>query len=53
MIFFAMLLNLLVNRLKNKYLPLLYVHYSIGIILMGKRELVTLLNLFSLVSRDG
>ena len=32
---------------------LLYVHSSIAIILMGKRELVALLNLSSWVSRDG
>ena len=31
---------------------LLYVHSSIAIIVMGKRELVALFNLF-LVSRDG
>ena len=32
---------------------LLYVNSSIAIIWMGKRELVALLNLSSLVSRDG
>ena len=32
---------------------LLYVHSSIAIILSGKRELVALLNLPFLVSRDG
>ena len=32
---------------------LLYVRSSIEIILMGKRELIALLNLSSLVSRDG
>ena len=32
---------------------LLYVHSSIAIILMGKRELIALLNLSFLVSRDG
>ena len=32
---------------------LLYVHSSIAIILMGKRELVALLNFVFLVSRDG
>ena len=32
---------------------LLYVHSRIAIILMGKRELVAVLNLSSFVSRDG
>ena len=32
---------------------LLYVHSSIAIILMGKRELVALLSFVFLVSRDG
>ena len=32
---------------------LLYVHSSIAIILMGKRELIALLNLSFLVSRGG
>ena len=32
---------------------LLYIHSSIAVILMGKRELVVVLNFVFLVSRDG
>ena len=51
--------NLIISELrKREYLyekdvTLLYVHCSIAIILMGKRELVAFLNLSFVVSRGG